>query len=155
MPSMASLGASYGNLRLERVCSPTLPSPLMARCTSGQNTSSSLPSRPTPKASPKARGPCAGRMHGIRGVHQPSRPTPTLHWFPNVGSSILNSYIIPWITITRSVGVWSSDLIRSFRKNLFSNTSFLILASLSSNCLDSLGPQLHLLAVLCLLGRSW
>ena len=80
---------------------------------------------------------------------------PVLHWFPNVSSSILNSYIIPWITITRGVGVWSSDLIRSFRKNLFSNTSFLILASLSSNCLDSLGPQLHLLAVLCLVGRSW
>ena len=42
------------------------PSALMARFTSGQVTTSSMPSRPIPKASQKARGRCVGRMHGIQ-----------------------------------------------------------------------------------------
>ena len=41
---------------------PPPPSALMERFTSGHMTTSSMPSRPIPKASPKARGRCLGRM---------------------------------------------------------------------------------------------
>ena len=50
------------------LCSPPPPSVLMARFTSGQMTTSSMPSRPIPKASPKARGPCVARILCTRGV---------------------------------------------------------------------------------------
>jgi len=45
-----------------------LPSDLMAPFTSGQMTKISMPSRPIPKGSPKARGPCVGKMLGTRGA---------------------------------------------------------------------------------------
>ena len=50
---------SYGNLKRDIMCTPPPASVLMARFTSGQMTTSSMPSRLTPKASPIARGLCA------------------------------------------------------------------------------------------------
>ena len=74
MPSMARLGSSYGDLKRDIGYPPPSPSVLMARFTSGHRTTRSMPSRPIPKALPKARGLCVGRMRGIRGVQ--SRPIP-------------------------------------------------------------------------------
>jgi hypothetical protein len=53
MPSMARVGASYGNLKRNADWNPPPPSDLMARFTSGRAggaVKSSMPSRPIPKA---------------------------------------------------------------------------------------------------------
>ena len=60
-------GSSYGNLKRDIRWAPPPPLDQTARFTSGHMTTSSMPSRPIPKASPKARGPCVGRMLGIPG----------------------------------------------------------------------------------------
>ena len=64
------LGSSYGNLKTGRDVK-LLPRHRFRwhSFTFGSNGQKScMPSRPTPKASPKARGPCVGRMRGIRAV---------------------------------------------------------------------------------------
>ena len=61
------LNLSYKQLpNVKVLCAPPPPSVLMAPFTSGHMTAMSTPSRPTPKASPNARGLCVGRMLNTR-----------------------------------------------------------------------------------------